>query len=142
MLRTKEWLRKRLEDNDMTQKELSDKTGVSLNAISKIIRGERFGSLETWDKIEEVLGSDVVNISYESDELIDELKEDVLEFGEDHPCILVYKIMSDYIIFTNYDFITEEKPFNPEEELQPGEKYIHSTLGDALRLFQDQNKIF
>lgn len=81
------------------------------------------------------------NISYESSELIEELKQDILEFGEDHPCILVYKKYKGKKIYTNYDFIVPEKPFNPKEELQKGEKYVKSTLKEALELFEKQNRV-
>lgn len=140
-MKTKEWLRDELKKNNVTQKELANSIGISLNAISKIIRGERFGSPETWKKIENFFGDNCVRVSYESDEIVEELKNDVEEFGPDHECILVYKVYGSNIIFTNYDFITEEKPFDPDKELKPGEKCIKSTLGEALQLFEDQNRI-
>lgn len=139
-MKTKEWLRKKLTEKNLTQKDLAEAIGISLNAISKIIRGERFGSPETWEKIEEFFGVDE-RISYESSDLIDELKQDVEEFGSNHKCILVYKTVGSNIVFTNYDFITKEKPFDPKTELESGEKYINSTLGEALQLFEDQNRI-
>lgn len=140
-MKTKEWLREKLNEKKITQKELAESIGISLNAISKILRGERFGSPETWKKIETFFGEDTEKVSYESTDLIEELKEDIEEFGENHECILVYRVYNHNIIFTNYDFIVEEKPFDPKTELEKGEKFITSTLGEALQLFEDQNRL-
>lgn len=140
-MKTKEWLREKLKENNLTQKELAEGIGISLNAISKIVRGERFGSPDTWHKIENFFDVDEGFISYESGEIIKELSQDIEEFGSDHECILVYKIYNHNIIFTNYDFIVDECPFDPKKELRPGEKYVKSTLGEALQLFEDQDRI-
>ena len=140
-MKTKEWLREKLKENNLTQKDLAEGIGISLNAISKIVRGERFGSPETWKKIEDFFGGNYARVSYESSDIIKELKNDIEEFGPDHECILVYTVYGSNIIFTNYDFITKEKPFDPNTELEPEEKYIKSTFGEALQLFEDQNRI-
>lgn len=140
-MKTKEWLREKLNEKKITQKELAESIGISLNAISKILRGERFGSSETWEKIEAFFGDSEERVSYDSTNLIEELKEDIEEFGEDHKCILVYRVYNHNIIFTNYDFIVKEKPFNPRTELEKDEKFITSTLGEALQLFEDQNRL-
>ena len=139
-MKTKEWLREKLSEKKITQKELAESIGISLNAISKIVRGERFGSHETWEKIETFFGNEEERVSYDSSDLIEELKEDIKEFGENHKCILVYRVYNHNIIFTNYDFIVEENPFNPRIELKKDEKFITSTLGEALQLFEDQNQ--
>ena len=81
-------------------------------------------------------------ISYESSEFIEEIKQDILEFGENYPCILVYKPYKDTVVYTNYDFINHENPFNPETELLKDEKYMQSTLLHALQVFEEQNKLF
>ena len=80
-------------------------------------------------------------MSFDSEEIIEELEQDIEEFGEDNPCILVYKIIDEHIIFTNYDFITEENPFDPEKELEDGEKFIETSFKYALEVFEAQNKI-
>lgn len=86
--------------------------------------------------------SDSINYSYNNEELIDELKRDIDEFGEDHKCILVYKVIDDRIFFTNYDFIVEEDPFDPNKELDDDEKYIVTDFKYALEVFEEQNKLF
>ncbi len=152
-MRTKEWLKKIREKNNLTQKELAEKIGISSFTIENIEQGKRLGSAETWEKIEDFFENDnLISISYDSEELIEELKQDILEFGEDYPCILVYKIVEDHIFFTNYDFIIEEddvdvfdnnddvRPFDPKKDLRPGEKYITTTFKYALEVLEAQNK--
>lgn len=141
-MRTKEWLIKKRNEKGLTRQQLADKIGLSKYAIENIEQGRRFGSVETWTKIEGFF-DDVgdTKISYNSDNLLLELKKDILEFGENHPCILIYKEIYGYTIFTNYDFIVDESPFDPKKELKQGEKYIETTLKYALEVFEQQNKI-
>lgn len=144
-MKTKEWLIKNRKKRGLTQKELADKTGINIFTIENIEQGKRLGSVETWGKIESFFesidGFSSVKISYDSEDLIDEIKADIEEFGEDEPCVLVYKIIDNNIIFTNYDFIVEEKPFNPKAELDKDEKFIETTLKYALEVFEAQDKI-
>lgn len=141
-MRTKEWLKEKRIANNLSQKELGEKVGVSHYTIEQIEQGKRLGCAETWEKIENFFDNKTeIKISYDSEELIEELKEDIKEFGEDEQCILVYKVIDNHIFFTNYDFITEEEPFNPETELLPGEKYMTTSLEYALEVFESQNKI-
>ena len=51
-MRTADWLKRMRTELHMTQKELANKAGISVPAIAKIESGERFGSPETWEKIE------------------------------------------------------------------------------------------
>ena len=141
-MRTRNWLKEKRNESKLTQRELADKIGLSPFTIEQIEQGKRFGSAETWEKIETFFSEETdIKISYESEDLIEELKQDIEEFGEDHPCILVYKVIVDYIFFTNYDFITEEYPFNPDEELEKDEHYLETTFKYALEVFEAQNKI-
>lgn len=141
-MRTRNWLKEKRNENNLTQRELADKIGLSPFTIEQIEQGKRLGSAETWEKIENFFSEETdIKISYESEDLIEELKQDIAEFGEDHPCILVYKVIEDYIFFTNYDFITEEDPFNPDEELKKDDHYLETTFKYALEVFEAQNKI-
>lgn len=143
-MRTKEWLREKRTQYCYTQRQLAREIGVSPFTIEQIEQGKRLGSVETWEKIENFFKNEDeidIKVSYESDDLIAELKEDIEEFGEDNPCILVYKIVGNHIIFTNYDFITKEDPFNPDEELEDDEYYIETTFKYALEVFERQNKV-
>lgn len=139
-MKTKEWLKKQRKLSGITQKELAEKIGTSPFTIEQIEQGRRLGSADTWDKIENYFENGV-SVSYESEELIEEIKQDIEEFGENYPCILIYKIIDDSIFFTNYDFIIEEDEFNEKTELEENEKYLTTTLKYALEVFQNQNKI-
>ena len=143
-MRTKEWLKEKRTKYCYTQRQLAKEIGISPFTIEQIEQGKRLGSVETWEKIENFFKNEdevEIKVSYESNDLITELKEDIEEFGEENPCILVYKIVGNHIIFTNYDFITKEDPFNPDEELEDDEYYIETTFKYALEVFERQNKI-
>lgn len=52
-------LRKLRRNKDLTQEQLADKVGVSLNFIGQVERGENSPSFETMQKIAEVLEVDI-----------------------------------------------------------------------------------
>lgn len=138
-MRTKEWLVNVRKSNNLTQEQLAKKIGVSPFTIMQIEQGKRMGSVETWSKIETYFENGEPIYQFESSELIEELKQDIEEFGADHPCILIYRVVDNHILFINYDFIVEEEPFNPKKELKKGESYIKTSLQYALEVFEAQN---
>ena len=145
MMKTKEWLKDQRDKNSLNKQKIANEIGISRFAIENIEQGRRLGSVETWNKIENYFeNSDdkLPNISYDSNDLIEELKSDIEEFGEEHECILIYKVVNDNIVFTNYDFICEEEPFNPDKELLENEYYLETTFKYALEVFENQNKTF
>lgn len=144
-MRTKEWLIKNRTKYVLTQRQLAAKIGVSAYTIENIEQGKRLGSVETWNKIENFFKNSELekeNTSYDSTDLIEELTSDIEEFGDNHACILIYKVVNDCIVFTNYDFIVEEDKFDAKKELDENEKYIVTTLKYALDVFKNQNKLF
>ena len=50
-MKTKEWLINKRNDLNLTQKKLSEKSGVNILTIQAIEQGKRYGSDETWDKL-------------------------------------------------------------------------------------------
>lgn len=88
-----------------------------------------------------------MKISYECEEIIEELKADIAEFGEKEKCYGVYVKRSVKIPFTaktqeveilvNY-LLGDKKP--TARELEGGRAEL-STLGDLLVIFEKQNKI-
>lgn len=143
-MKSKEWLKSMRKKLNITQKQLSDESGVNKLTIENIEQGRRKGSEETWKAIEEFFkkkDEGIFKLSYDCEDLIEEIKHDIEEFGEDHACILVYKIVNGAFIFTNYDFITNEEPFDPEKELCDNEYYMITTFKYALDVFEKQNKI-
>ena len=51
-MRTRNWLKEKRNESKLTQRELADKIGLSPFTIEQIEQGKRFGSAETWEKIE------------------------------------------------------------------------------------------
>ena len=84
--------------------------------------------------------SDGINISYECSELIEELKEDIAEFGGDTIVAVWCMDSSGVTIYTNYDFIDEEEPIT-ENELEKDEYLQKMTMSALLILLEKQNEI-
>lgn len=55
------------------------------------------------------------SISFECSELIEELKDDISEFGDDRIVAVWCREYQGVTIYTNYDFITEDKPLQKTE---------------------------
>lgn len=81
-----------------------------------------------------------MKISYESSELIEELKEDIKEFGENEVVIAFYKFISNVKIYTNYDFVVEEDPVT-SDELLPDEFMEQITMKELLEKLIEQDRI-
>lgn len=81
-----------------------------------------------------------IKISYECSELIEELKQDIEEFGGDTIVTVWCKENDGLIFYTNYDFIDEEEPIT-EKELQNEEFIKQMTMTTLLILLEEQNEI-
>lgn len=81
------------------------------------------------------------HIIYESSELIADLKQDILEFGNDYIVAVWYKEIDGVTVYTNYDFINEDSPID-QSELQDGEKIKPMTIGALLTALEQQNPMF
>ena len=86
------------------------------------------------------INSEGKNISYECSDLIEELKEDITEFGGDKIVAVWCKDVSGVTIYTNYDFIEEDQPIT-ESELCEGEYIKQMTMTTLLILLEKQNEI-
>lgn len=73
------------------------------------------------------------SISFECSELIEELKDDISEFGGDRIVAVWCREYQGVTIYTNYDFITE---------LQKNEQIKKMTMTALLMLLEEQNSIF
>lgn len=138
-IKTKEWLRIALDKKNMTQKQLAESTGVSVNAISKIIRGERLGSAETWEKIENVLNFGEPNLSHASGENIEDLRWFIRENSGDELIRMYYHEQGGHIIFI--DYITDEELEKFGDSDLVGYEYVKMSARDGLKLFEKQNRI-
>lgn len=79
-----------------------------------------------------------INLSYSSDDLIEEVEADIAEFGADEEvCVTVKHYPNEGIFFyTGYDFENI-----PEEELEDNEDTVFMTLGELLPKLKKQNAI-
>lgn len=82
-----------------------------------------------------------MKISYDSEELIKELKQDIAEFGGQTILAAWVKNIEGTEIITNYDFTGTEIPIT-EDELKPGERIIFIQADLLLEKLIEQNKIF
>lgn len=79
-------------------------------------------------------------IGFECSELINELKEDIAEFGDNEEIAVWCKDYDGATIYTNYDFINPESPIEPSE-LKNDEYIKLMTMGELLPLLEKQNSI-
>ena len=138
--RTSSWLKKMREKFGLTQAKLSEESGVNKLTIENIEQNRRKGSEATWQMIEDYfskkeLGENII-YSFDSESIIDELKEEIDLYGEDYPCIVSYEIVDNWH-FHFTDYFIDEDPV----ELKNTERTLHTNLKDALYLFEEQNKI-
>lgn len=56
-----------------------------------------------------------MELSCECEELIEELEEDIKEFGENEEMYAFFEEINGLFILTNYDFIVEERPLTSIE---------------------------
>jgi hypothetical protein len=80
------------------------------------------------------------SISYSCDELIQELREDIAEFGKDKVVNVWCMEKEGVILYTNYDFIIPEQPVD-DSELTKDEFLKEMTMADLLVVLEKQNKI-
>lgn len=81
-----------------------------------------------------------MKISYECDELIEELKQDILEFGEDVKLFAFYEKVNGITFLTNYDFI-EEDGIPHLEEYEKGTVAEIMKASEILKILEEQNRI-
>jgi len=81
-----------------------------------------------------------MKISYECTELIEELKEDIAEFGGDKILEVVTEEREGVTIYKDYNFI-EDDPAT-QFKLEPGEKLQRMTASALMILYEIENSIF
>lgn len=143
------WLKKMREQRGLTQKELSKKTGVNIFTIQNIEQETRKGSTKTIEILKNFFENDesIINESFDCEELIEELEEDIEEFG-DIDLFAEFEIYNDKLYLTNYDFIEEDHSIEnslSEEILNKVKKHeielIIMKATDILKILKLQNKI-
>lgn len=86
------------------------------------------------------INSQGIKISFECSNLIEELKADIAEFGENEIVSVWCKDNSGVTIYTNYDFNVEREIIK-ESDLEDNEYIQNMTMGALLILLEKQNEI-
>lgn len=79
-----------------------------------------------------------MKISYESEELIREIKQDIVEFGINDKAYAVFKEIQGAVFLVNY--LPDEEVIPTSEELEGGYAQL-MTLGEILDFLEKQDKI-
>lgn len=127
----------------LTQKEFAEQSDVNLNTIMNIEQFKRKGSDETWEKIIRMMDQqkkdNKFKFSIDSEDIIEEIKNDIEKYGENHIC---------YIFFTTTDGQTEFVDYNLKFETKIIESYFKDNvyyfevkLKYALQLFEIQDRV-
>lgn len=86
------------------------------------------------------INADGKSISFECSELIEELKQDISEFGGEKIVVVWCKEYEGVILYINYDFITEDEPLK-KNELKDGEFLKQMTMSALLHVLEKQNSV-
>lgn len=81
-----------------------------------------------------------MKISYDCSELIEELKEDIAEFGGNMIVEVVTEEREGVTIFKDYNFTTDDP--DTEFRLNSGEKVQRMTASALMELHEKENSIF
>ena len=102
--------------------------------------GAIFFDIRKGEKIMGFVNENGENISYECSELIEELKEDILEFGGDTIVNVWCKDTNGVTIYTNYDFIEKELSLQ-DNEVENCEYIKQMSMTALIMLLEMQNNI-
>lgn len=80
------------------------------------------------------------NISYECSELIEELQQDIQEFGGELLLYVITKKSHGVQLYIDYSFYEENFDFS-ELKLKPGEEVVKMTASAFMELLKVQNEI-
>lgn len=80
-----------------------------------------------------------VNVSYDCSSLIEELREDIAEFGSDLILEVVVEDVGEVTIYKDYNFI-EDDP-STEFELEQGERLIRMTAAALMTAYEVENQV-
>ena len=80
-----------------------------------------------------------LNISFACDDLIEELKEDISEFGEGLQVEVITFERYGVKLYGQYNFV-DDNDTRHAFKLKPNEKLEHMTAGELLRLYEQQDE--
>lgn len=139
-MRTRDWLKKKRNEKGITQKELATEVGLSTSTIMLIEEGQRLGSANTWELLEQYFcANNELEKIKDKKQIINNLVEDINMFGKNALCLLLFKTKNNTIIFENY--IVYQNIIDKKEKVRNGQKYIETKLIYALKIFKEQYNI-
>ena len=136
-IKTSEWLKFKMDENSHSSFDLSNLTGLKTSEIESILDGD-LGSVQEWKKIFSVY-KNLPKISVDSENLIQEILEEIEIYGPDQKVFSYYKINTDCIIFEEY-LLPEDYDPERDSDLKKLNK-ITLDLKTLLEYLQEQNKI-
>lgn len=129
-------------DSKVSGNQIEKETGIGRNAIARFRRGERDwrqSSVATLSKIQEIIDDGRYRFVYPCQDLIDEVLDDISDFGEDHLVIAIFSkeeikegIVVDYCDFAQPTFKTIVFEEDKEEAQAVIEEYQHN-LAEAMK---------
>lgn len=81
------------------------------------------------------------NVSFASEDLIKELKQDILEFGKETMFAVWLRKYGNLEFVVNFDFVVEEAPIT-KDQIGENERLIFMDGTSLLNRLEEQNKIF
>ena len=136
-IKTSEWLKNKMDENSHSSFDLSNLTGLKTSEIESILDGD-LGTVQEWKKIFSVY-KNLPKISVDSENLIQEILEEIEIYGPDQKVFAYYKINTDCIIFVEY-LLPEDYDPERDSDLKKLNK-ITLDLKTLLEYLQEQDKI-
>ena len=138
------FLKEYREQLGLTQKEFAERTGVNINTIQNIEQNKRKGSDDTWEKILNTMEENKKNSKFihsiDSEEVIEKIKQDIVDLSEDAICYVFYNThngATEFIdCFSELDINEEIIDFYSKQNIF----FVESKLKYALKLFELQDK--
>ena len=88
-----------------------------------------------------ITGNDGISYSFESEDLITELTQDIDEFGGDMKVFAIFKWQAGIKLYVDYDFVIEGMPLDATE-LEDDRLVEIMTADKLLEKFKEQNNLF
>lgn len=82
-----------------------------------------------------------MKISFECSDLIEELKNDIKEFGESKMVSVWARSYSGEEVYVNYDFLVSEDAIS-KEQIRDDERIVFMEMSILLSKLEEQNSIF
>lgn len=83
---------------------------------------------------------DGISYSFESNDLIKELKQDIAEFGSQYEFYVWVREIDGVKFYVNYDFPADEIPLDYDKQVKDDEEIVVMRAGELLSKLELQNE--